>query len=64
MSRDTQHFNMVTMKELKKEMRMRRIEQEWLKTKAGEFKVAIMENRERLQEIRQEIQKLKNKEPS
>ena len=43
---------------------MRRIEQEWLKTKAGEFKVAIMENRERLQEIRQEIQKLKNKEPS
>ena len=55
-------FTAITMKdikELRKEMRMLRVEQQWLKAKTDELKASLVSNRHRMKHIRQEIQKSK-----
>ena len=50
---------MKDIKELRKEMRMLRVEQQWLKAKTDELKASLVSNRHRMKQIRQEIQKSK-----
>ena len=50
---------MKDIKELRKEMRMLRLEDQWLKAKADELKASLVSNRHKMKQIRQEIQKSK-----
>jgi len=55
-------FTAITMKdikELRKEMRMLRVEQQWLKAKALELKAYFASNKDKIKILKEEIQKSK-----
>lgn len=50
---------MKDIKELRKEMRMLRVEQQWLKAKALELKAYFASNKDKIKILKEEIQKSK-----